>query len=348
VVGSALNWYAGSVVNARVTIVPYRQDHKTAFDRLNRQWLESFGLMEAADEADLANPEEAFLVGGGAIFVAECGNTAIGVCGVRHGHAGEYEIANLAVDPQQQRQGVGRRLVQHSIDAARTLGARQIVLVSNSRLSGAIALYESLGFVHQLVPQEFRDTYQTADIYMTLNLQEPTAVAEARTVLAATPATLDAWLRHAPGRLVTANEGGDTWSPFDVLGHLIHGEKTDWIPRLQMIVAHGESRAFEPFDRFAQFNESKGRTLAELLDEFGARRAESLSTLAAMQLTDADLDRRGRHPALGVVTLRQLLSTWVAHDLDHIVQIARVLAYQYRDDVGPWKNYLRVISGTQG
>ena len=345
---AASNWYAGSVVNASVQIVPYRSNHKAAFDRLNRQWLESFGLMEAADEADLANPEETFLATGGAIFVAECDEVVIGVCGVRRCDTGDFEIAKLAVDTERQRHGVGRRLVQHSIDAAREMGAQQIVLVSNSRLTAAIALYESLGFRHEAVPKIFTDTYQTADVYMTLEMNEPANVTHARTMLAATPATLNAWLRHLPAPFVTANEGGDTWSPFDVIGHLIHGEKTDWIPRLQMIVAHGEDREFEPFDRFAQFRETAGRTLPELLDEFATRRAESLATLTAMQLTDADLARRGRHPALGAVTLGQLLSTWVAHDLDHVVQIARVLAYQYRDEVGPWRNYLRVISGQQG
>jgi hypothetical protein len=176
----------------------------------------------------------------------------------------------------------------------------------------------------------------------------PLHVTHARAMLAATPSTLNAWLRDLPAPFITSNEGGDTWSPFDVMGHLIHGEKTDWIPRLQRILDHGEERAFDPFDRFAQFAESAGRTLPALLDEFAARRAASLAALDAMALTDGDLERRGKHPALGVVTLRQLLSTWVAHDLDHITQIARVLAYQYRDEVGPWRAYLRVVSGHQG
>jgi hypothetical protein len=171
---------------------------------------------------------------------------------------------------------------------------------------------------------------------------------EATAVLSRTPATLDALLRGLPDGWTTANEGGDSWSPFDVIGHLIHGEQTDWVPRARIILEHGETRAFDKFNRFAQFAVSQGRTLAELLDQFAAERHQRLRELAALQLTEADLDRRGRHPELGVVTLRQLLATWVAHDLDHVVQVSRVLARQYSDEVGPWRAYLRIISGTQG
>jgi hypothetical protein len=174
------------------------------------------------------------------------------------------------------------------------------------------------------------------------------AMDEAIAILSRTPATLDALLRGMPDAWLVAHEGGETWSPFDVLGHLIHGERTDWIPRARIIVQQGEARAFDKFDRFAQFAASKGRTVASLLDEFATRRQENLGELTAMNLTEADLDRRGRHPELGVVTLRQLLATWVAHDLDHLVQISRVLARQYSDEVGPWRAYLRIISGTQG
>jgi hypothetical protein len=178
--------------------------------------------------------------------------------------------------------------------------------------------------------------------------RRPFVMAEAVALLTRTPGTLDALVRDLPDGWVTANEGGNTWSPFDVIGHLIHGERTDWMPRVRMILDHGQTRAFEKFDRFAQFTASQGRSLASLLDEFASLRKDSLRELAALQLTDADLDRRGQHPELGVVTLRQLLSTWVAHDLDHIVQIARVLAGQYADEVGPWRAYLRIISGRQG
>lgn len=171
---------------------------------------------------------------------------------------------------------------------------------------------------------------------------------EAVTILARTPATLDAMLRGLPDTWIAAHEGGDTWSPFDVLGHLIHGERTDWMLRARIILDQGDTRPFETFDRFAQFAASQGRTLASLLDEFASLRRENLRKLTAWPLSESDLDRRGQHPQLGAVTLRQLLATWVAHDLDHVVQIARVLARQYSEEVGPWRAYLRIISGSQG
>jgi hypothetical protein len=171
---------------------------------------------------------------------------------------------------------------------------------------------------------------------------------EAVAILARTPAALDALLRGLPDGWIVAHEGGDTWSPFDVIGHLVHGERTDWMPRIKIILEHGDARAFDTFDRYAQFAESEGRSLASLLDEFAALRQENLRELQRLRVTDADLDRRGKHPALSVVTLRQVLATWVAHDLDHVVQISRVVARQYSDEVGPWRAYLRIISGTQG
>ena len=167
-------------------------------------------------------------------------------------------------------------------------------------------------------------------------------------ILERTPATLDALLRGLPDGWIHAHEGAGTWSPFDVLGHLVHGERTDWMARVRILLEHGETRAFDPFDRFAQFAESKGRTLDSVLDEFAARRADNLAALAALRLSDADFVRRGRHASLGGVTLGQLLATWVAHDLDHVTQISRVLARQYSDEVGPWRAYLRIISGEQG
>jgi hypothetical protein len=178
--------------------------------------------------------------------------------------------------------------------------------------------------------------------------RRPFAVDEAVAILSRTPAAIDAMLRGLPEAWLTAHEGGETWSPFDVVGHLIHGERTDWLSRARIILEHGESRPFEPFDRFAQFAESRGRTLASLLDEFAELRQQNLAALSGLALNEGDLARRGRHPALGVVTLRQLLATWVAHDLDHIMQIARVLARQYGEEVGPWRAYLRAIGGGPG
>ena len=162
-------------------------------------------------------------------------------------------------------------------------------------------------------------------------------------ILRRTPATLDALLRGLPEEWAASNEGPDSWSPFDVLGHLIHGERTDWIPRARIIIEHGEARAFEPFDRFAMFEESRGKSLDELLDAFARMRAESLRELEALNLTPELLEKRGAHPELGAVTLGQLLSAWVAHDLGHVAQVVRVLAKQYGEAVGPWRAYLSVL-----
>jgi uncharacterized damage-inducible protein DinB len=163
-------------------------------------------------------------------------------------------------------------------------------------------------------------------------------------VLRRTPETLRVLLLDLPDEWLRANEGVDSWSPFDVVGHLIHGEKTDWIPRARMILQHGEGRAFEPFDRFAMFEESEGRSLDDLLAEFARLRSENLRQLAEMNLTPKLLSKRGTHPELGTVTLSELLSTWVVHDLGHIGQIVRVMSAQYREAVGPWRAYLPILS----
>jgi hypothetical protein len=163
-------------------------------------------------------------------------------------------------------------------------------------------------------------------------------------LLRSTPDTLWVMLAGLPERWTSSNEAPDTWSPFDVVGHLIHGEKTDWIPRVRMILEHSEAKTFEPFDRFAQYEDSKGKSMSELLDEFADRRAENLEELDALTLTEEDLDRTGQHPEFGEVTLRQLLATWVVHDLGHIAQVSRVMSKQYKDEVGPWSAYLRVIN----
>ena len=162
-------------------------------------------------------------------------------------------------------------------------------------------------------------------------------------LLARTPAALDAFLRDLPESWTFCNEGESTWSAFDIVGHLIHGERTDWMPRAKMILQFGETRAFEPFDRWAQERESQGKPLAQLLDEFARLRSENLAELHAMNLGPQDLDRRGRHPALGVVNLSQLLAAWAVHDLTHLHQISRVMAHQYSEAVGPWSAYLGVL-----
>lgn len=172
---------------------------------------------------------------------------------------------------------------------------------------------------------------------MEQSLQDTTAL------LARTPAALDALLRDLPEAWTMRNEGAGTWSAFDVIGHLIHGERTDWLPRAKMILQFGETRAFEPFDRRGQERESAGKSLAQLLDEFTRLRSQGLAELRAMNLQPTDLERRGLHPALGNVTLAQLLATWAVHDLTHLHQISRVMAHQYDAAVGPWHAYLGVL-----
>jgi DinB family protein len=169
---------------------------------------------------------------------------------------------------------------------------------------------------------------------------------EAIDILKRTPATLNSLLRDAPVEWVMGNEGPDTWSPYDILGHLIHGEETDWIPRARIILEHGEAKAFEPFDRFAQFEKSKGKSTAELLDEFELLRRKNLASLEQMKIDSGKLARRGKHPQLGGVTLSELLSTWVAHDLSHIAQTLRVMCRQYSEAVGPWRQYLPLLGAS--
>ena len=162
-------------------------------------------------------------------------------------------------------------------------------------------------------------------------------------LLTRTPAALNALLRDLPETWTLRNEGENTWSAFDIVAHLIHGERTDWMPRAGMVLKFGETRAFEPFDREGHLRETQGKSLGQLLDEFSRLRSENLGELRALNLRPADLERRGRHPALGVVTMSELLATWAAHDLTHLHQISRVMAHQYRQAVGPWSAYLGVL-----
>lgn len=162
-------------------------------------------------------------------------------------------------------------------------------------------------------------------------------------LLSGTPAALNALLRDLPDTWVLRNEGDDTWNVFDVVGHLIHGERTDWMPRTRMILQFGESKTFEPFDRWAQQRASQGKSLGQLLDEFARLRSENLDELRALNILQEQLQLRGRHPALGVVTLSQLLATWAAHDLTHLHQISRIMAHQCHQAVGPWSAYLGVM-----
>ena len=162
-------------------------------------------------------------------------------------------------------------------------------------------------------------------------------------VLSATPGTLRALLGGLSDRWTSSSDNSDSWQAFDVVGHLIHGEETDWITRARIILEQGENRTFVPFDRFAQFDNSKGKSLSDLLAEFEEARAKSLSELQSWNLTDEQLELKGMHPELGEVTLGQLLATWVVHDLNHIRQIATAMARRYDAEVGPWKEYLSIL-----
>ena len=168
-------------------------------------------------------------------------------------------------------------------------------------------------------------------------------VAAGIVVLERTPHVFRSMLAGLPPEWTDATEGPNTWSPYVIVGHLIHGERADWIPRAQIILAQGENRRFKPFDREAQFEESKGKSLAELLNEFAKLRTENIGTLAGWGLTERELALEGEHPEFGAVTLSQLLATWVAHDLGHIAQAARVMAKQYRSAIGPWRAYLPIV-----
>ena len=169
------------------------------------------------------------------------------------------------------------------------------------------------------------------------------SLAESIPVLSRTPTTLNALLHGLPNIWVRCNEGTDTWSAFDIMGHLILGERTDWMPRVRIILESGEARPFDPFDRFAQSKENQNKSMEQLLDDFTRLRTENLGELQALNLQQSDLNRRGRHPALGVVTLSELLATWVVHDLTHMHQLSRVMAHQYRNAVGSWSAYLGVL-----
>jgi hypothetical protein len=167
---------------------------------------------------------------------------------------------------------------------------------------------------------------------------------EAIEILGRTPSVLTFLLSGLPDGWIYNNEGGESWNPFDIVGHLIHGEKKDWIPRAKIILEYAEKKPFEPFDRFAQFKDSEGKTLNDLLEEFAKLRNENIDVLNKLNLEENDFNKTGIHPEFGTVTLKQLLSTWVVHDLSHIRQISRVMAKQYINEIGPWEKYLPVIN----
>ena len=162
-------------------------------------------------------------------------------------------------------------------------------------------------------------------------------------ILERTPDVLIVLLKNISPDWTSNNEGGESWSAYDIVGHLIHGEKTDWIPRMEIILSDIQDKRFELFDRFAQFEDSKGKSLTQLLDEFKSLRQKNIEFLRSSTLTDNDFEKTGIHPAFGEITLSQLLSTWTVHDLNHIAQISRVMAKLYMNDVGPWVEYLKIL-----
>ena len=174
-------------------------------------------------------------------------------------------------------------------------------------------------------------------------MASPITLDQALALLRRGPAVLDTLLRDLPDEWTLSNEGPRTWSAVDIVGHLVHAERTDWMSRVRTILEYGETRTFERFDRLAQERESQSGSIANLLDEFARLRTANIRELRALNLQPDDLERRGRHPVFGAVTLSQLLATWVTHDLTHLHQISRVMAHQYRDAVGPWSAYLGVL-----
>ena len=167
---------------------------------------------------------------------------------------------------------------------------------------------------------------------------------ESLKILERTPFVLQSLLENLPDDWILNNEGVDTFSPFDVVGHLLHGEKTDWLTRIEIILSSSSDKKFQTYDRFAQYEESKGKSLQQLLDEFKTGRLENVQKLKRKNISEADLIKTGIHPKFGDVTLQQLLSTWTIHDLAHIAQICRVMSKQYTDEVGPWKEYMNILN----
>ena len=168
-------------------------------------------------------------------------------------------------------------------------------------------------------------------------------IGKAIEILQRTPLTIECILKGISEEWLKNNEGENTWSPYEIVGHLIHGEKTDWIPRAKMMLSSSENKTFESFDRFAQMNDAQDQTIEELLNEFKKMRYDNLKVLESLDIDETKLMKKGIHPELGDVNLRQLLSTWVVHDLGHISQISRVMAKQYKEEVGVWNEYLGIL-----
>lgn len=322
----------------------FRPEDADAFRSLNEEWIGRYFEMEEPDRKALLDPEGSILKPGGRIFVACAGDQVVGCCSLIASEPGAFEVAKMAVLPEWQGRGIGRRILSHTIRQARLLGAKRLHLASSSKLERAVALYESLGFVHR-APGEGRSLYARADVFLELDLRPLPEIGHTAGLLRAFPAALDALVRPLGETWTHRSEGEGTWSLFDTVGHLAHLERTDWMQRIRLTL-EADAPTFSPVDRTAQTKESQGRSLGYLLDEFARLRRENVDALLALCLQPADLARRARHPRLGEVTLGQLVATWAAHDLTHLHQMARILADPYREAVGPWSQFLGVLHCT--
>ncbi|HXU16450.1 MAG TPA: DinB family protein [Terriglobales bacterium] len=186
----------------------------------------------------------------------------------------------------------------------------------------------------------------TLSIFQRMQTGEAFDLDRTRSILTRTPTCLKALLQGLPDFWVQQDEGTDTWTPFGIVGHLIFADRTDWMPRLRRILEHGEQIAFDPFDRLGHIAASRGKTLDQLLGDFAELRSECLAELHKLNLQPQDLEKRGKHPALGTVRASELLATWAVHDLNHLHQLSRVMAHQYRDSTGPFQAYLGVLHCT--
>jgi GNAT superfamily N-acetyltransferase len=317
-------------------------------------------------EADVARAywDEAFgavAKGSRILLIAELDGELVGTVqldlAMRPNGRHRAEVQKLLVLARCRRQGIARQLM-HAIEREATAETRWLLVLDTESSSGAEPFYEALQWIRCGSIPGFAlsaDGVPTPNVIYHKIVGSGSSTSGGRppvethqlsntiALLARTPAALDALLRDLPDAWTQTREGDGTWNAVDIVGHLSHAERTDWMPRVRMILDAGETRTFEPFDRRGQEREGGAQSLGLLLDEFARLRANNLADLRALNLGPDDLARRGRHPALGVVTLSALLATWAAHDLTHLHQLSRVMAHQYREAVGPWSRYLGVL-----
>jgi GNAT superfamily N-acetyltransferase len=330
------------VTVGRTTLAsPQSSDEWLEARRLVEEYAASLGIdLSFQDFAqELESLSRFYAAPDGCFMLVRRDGAVVGCGAIRRFSESACEMKRLYVMTGRRGEGVGRMIVGALIDRARSLGYRSMLLDTLPAMKSAQALYVSFGFA-ETAP--YRYNPMAGATYWKLDLMSKT-LDQTIALLAKTPRTLDALLRDLPDGWTRTSEGDNTWSAYDIVGHLIHGERAEWMVRARMILEFGETRTFERFDRLAQERESQGKVLGQLLDEFARVRATNLDDLRALNLLPPDLEKRGRHPVFGAVTLGQLLATWAAHDLTHLHQISRVMAHQYRDAVGPWNVYLGVL-----